>query len=289
MAPVRPGRVLPPGLAGGPASHARAHAELEQPGKCRGGRQPDRQMLHDPEPGFGLHRPHQAQHRGRRHLGIRVQGQHKLELAGVMIQEVHDVAGLEAGILRPAAVADALRRGIGGTEGGDGPRLRPGRRAGRRVGQDAQGKGAAMARPVQPVQQPAHRRQHARHVLVADGQRDGGARRRTRRTAARPPPETSRARDRARTPAGRSRSARWRRRSRSTARCPGSSPASPPSRRSSRRASARAASGPSDPRRRSTRSARTDSGGGKCGEGMQVPTWRRTPLGRNMAARAAGS
>ena len=112
-----PSGALPPGLAGGPAAHPGAHAELEQPREGRRRRAADDQLLQDRQPRVGLHAGDQAQHRRRRHLAVGVEAEHQLGIAGMVVEEVHHVAGLEAGILGAAAVAhgDAAWR-----EGGDG-------------------------------------------------------------------------------------------------------------------------------------------------------------------------
>ena len=103
---------LPPGLPGRPGPHPGAHAELEQPRERGPGRPPHRQVLHDRQRGIGLHGPHQPQHRIGRHLGIGVERHHQFEAGGVAVEEIHDIAGLEAGVGGAPAVADAPRIAI---------------------------------------------------------------------------------------------------------------------------------------------------------------------------------
>ena len=178
VSPIGTFIALPPRLPGRPGAHPRPHAELEQPREGGGCRQSHGQVLRDRQRRIGLHGPHQAQHRRRRHLGIGVERQHQLEPRGVVVQEVHDVAGLEAGVGGPPAIADAPRIAILGTKRRH--RLLFGcRRLGiPRVGQDEHRERVACAGQVQLMQQPPQRRQHAAHVLVAHRHRDRGARQR---------------------------------------------------------------------------------------------------------------
>ena len=144
-------------------------------GNGEASRQPHGQMLHDPQRRVGLHRAHQPQHRAGRHLGIRVQHQHQLEPLGVAVEEIHDVAGLEAVVRRAPAVADPRRIAIFRTECHH--RLLFGRGGGRirGVGQNEQAERSACTGPVQIVQQAPQRRQHAAHVLIADCHDNCGA------------------------------------------------------------------------------------------------------------------
>ena len=62
-----------------------------------------------------------------------------------MIEEVHKVPGLEAGIGETSAIADALREGVGRAQTGDCGFLRPPSDRVRRVRKDEEGEGLAMA------------------------------------------------------------------------------------------------------------------------------------------------
>jgi len=93
------------------------------------------------------HRDDKPQHRRGRHFGIGVQNQHQFEAVRVMVQEVHDVAGLEAGIVGSPPVVDATGIGVGRAERGDRPLFRLGRVAG--VGQHEQGERVAHSHRVE--------------------------------------------------------------------------------------------------------------------------------------------
>ena len=77
---------------------------------------PDDQMLHDGQFFIGGHGADHAQHGVGRHVRIRVQHQEQFEPLGVVVQEVHHVASLEAGVLGAAAVADAPRIAVRSAE-----------------------------------------------------------------------------------------------------------------------------------------------------------------------------
>ena len=166
VAPVRALVALPPGLPGRPGAHPGAHAELEQPREGGRRRQPDRQMLHDRQRRIRLHGAHQAQHRRRRHLGVGIERQHQFEPLGVVVEELHHVAGLEAGVRGAPTIMNARRLAVLGAEGrhrlffGGRRRPVPG------IGQDEQGEDVTVPRQVQLVQQPPQRRQNAPHVLL---------------------------------------------------------------------------------------------------------------------------
>ncbi len=163
---------LPPGLPGRPGAHPRPHAELEQPRKGGGRRQSDRQVLRDRQRRVRLQGPHQSQHRHRRHLGIGVERQHQLEPLGVVVEEVHDVAGLEADVRGAPAIANARRIAVLGAERRHRLLFRFRRTCVLRVGQDEDGERVSCADQVQLMQQPPQRRQHTAHVLVAHRHRD---------------------------------------------------------------------------------------------------------------------
>ena len=110
VAPIGAGITLPPGLPRSPAAHACAHAELEQAREGRRRGPPDDQLLHDGKIGLRFHDRDQAQHRIGRHDAVGVERDEERGIPGVMIQEVHHIAGLEAVIRRAAAIADG--RGI---------------------------------------------------------------------------------------------------------------------------------------------------------------------------------
>ena len=187
-------------------------------GKAGGRRQADGQVLHDRQRRIRLHGAHQAQHRGRRHLEIGVERQHQLEALGVVVEEIHDVAGLEAGVHGAPAVADARRIAVLGAERAPPPAVRAAAAPVLRVGQDKEGEAIAGAGQIQLIQQPPQRRQHAAHVLVADRHGDRGARQRCRRGLC-ADRGTPRAPGRGGEQDRRSRSARWPGRARSRARC----------------------------------------------------------------------
>ena len=168
VAPIGAGIALPPGLARGPAPHARAHAELEQPREGRRCRPPHDQLLHDGKARIRFHDRDQTQHGVRRHHAVGVQRDEERGFPRVMVQEVHHIAGLEAVIGGAAAIADGRAAGAAGGEGADGGLLR--RRDGGVLGVRQQPQHEAIRRAPrrQPIQQRAERRQHGPHLLVAD-------------------------------------------------------------------------------------------------------------------------
>ncbi len=126
--------------------------------------------------GSGLDGPHQPQHSLGGHAGVGIEGQHQLEPVTVPVEEIHDVAGLEAGVCRAPPVMDAA--GVAILLAKCRHRALFGRcifGAGR-VGQEEQRECAPGAARVEVVQQVPQRRQHAPHVLVADRRDDGDLR-----------------------------------------------------------------------------------------------------------------
>ena len=85
-------------------------------GKADEAGSPDRQVLRDRQRRVRLHGAHQTQHRRGRHLGIGIERQHQLEPVGVVVEEFHDVAGLEAGVGGAPAIVDARRIAILGAK-----------------------------------------------------------------------------------------------------------------------------------------------------------------------------
>ena len=166
VAPVGTFVALPPGLACRPGSHASAHAELEQARESRRCGKADGQVLHDCQTGIGLDRRKQAQDCGGRHFGVGVERQHELEPLGVVVEEIHDIAGLEAGIVRSSPIADAGWITVLSRESCDRLFFVGGARD-IGIGQDEQRESIACAGSVQIVQQAPQWRQHAVHIFVA--------------------------------------------------------------------------------------------------------------------------
>ena len=124
-----------------------------------------------PRRGAACIMPHQPQHRGRRHRGIRVQHQHRGRTrAAWWSRNSMMLPALKPVVFGAAAIADAdagrRRRPPPRRPPAPGPACRTGRTAVNRSPRRA---------AARPVQQPTQRRQHDRHVLVADGHRHGGA------------------------------------------------------------------------------------------------------------------
>ena len=245
VAPIGSLVALPPVLAGRPGPHPGAHAELVQPRKRRRGRQADGEVLRDAEPRVGLHHADEAKHRIRLHRGVGVEHQHEVEAGGVAVEEVHDVAGLEAAIARPPAIGDARIAGAGGALG----RL-PRRIA---VGEHEGGEGIAPAGRRQAVEQMPQRHEDRRHRFVAHGHHD-------RRCAAACRGKVPAAAASHAAGAG-SRSCRWRRTGRPRATAPPARPASGAWPASSRRGRSRGPAARPARRRRRWRWRRSANGG----------------------------
>ena len=177
VAPVRPLVALPPRLPQRPGPHPRPHSELKQARKRRGGRQTHREVLHDAHPRRRLHDPHEPQHRARGHDRIRVEHHGEFEARGMMVEEIHYVAGLEAGIVRPSPITDARRVAVGGAERIHRRRLGAGARRILRVRQHKKRETGARPRGIQCIEKAAQRRQHRRHVFVAHRHRNRSQRR----------------------------------------------------------------------------------------------------------------
>ena len=208
---------LPPRLPGRPGPHSRPHAELEQPRERGRGRQSDGQVLRDRQRRVRLHGAHQTQHRGRRHLRIGVERQHQLEPVGVVIEEVHDVAGLEAGVRGAPAVVDARGVAILGAEARN--RLVFGGRRAVRVS-DRMNRANASPHSSRSRSCSSRRNGCSTSRISSFAHRHGDRRSRQRlRSRSRQRRETPRGPGRARTPARGSRSARWPDTGRSTTRC----------------------------------------------------------------------
>ena len=174
VAPVGAFVALPEGLADGPDAHASAHAELEQAGEGGGGGLSDDEVLDDAHGGVGLHDADEAEDGGGGHGGVGVEHEDEVDAGGVVVEEVHDVAGLEAGVFGPAAVVDALRVGVGGTEGGEGGLFGGGGGGVLGVGQKPEGEVGGGAGLVEGGEEGALGGEDLGHVLVADGNGDGG-------------------------------------------------------------------------------------------------------------------
>ena len=162
---------LPPGLAGRPDPHPVLVAEAEEPRERRGRAAPRDGGLQDRKARIGFHDPDQAQHGLRGHRAVRVEDQREVEArCSAFIEEVHQVAGLEAGVLRAAAVEHGSWRKAG--RDALGSRLLPRRRLARgRVGQDGEGEAPALRPCAERLEQRGRRWQHLLHGFELRTQR----------------------------------------------------------------------------------------------------------------------
>ena len=180
VAPVRAFVALPEGLAGGPDAHAGTHAELEEAGEGGGCGFADGEVLDDAHGGVGLHDADEAERGGGGHGGVGVEHQDEVDALGVVVEEVHDVAGLEAGVFGPAAVMDmdaaqgSMGVRVGGAEGFDGGVFFGDGGGVLGVGEEPEGEFLAGAGLVQGGEEGALGGEDLGHVLVADGEGDGG-------------------------------------------------------------------------------------------------------------------
>ncbi len=106
VAPVWSAIGLPPGAAHGPGAQAEAHAELEDPreGARRG--HADHEALQDAEPRIDLHDADQTQDACGGHKAVGIERHHQVVPVAPALEEIADVAGLEAGVGLAPPVGD---------------------------------------------------------------------------------------------------------------------------------------------------------------------------------------
>ena len=177
MAPERAAVGLPPGRAQGIGAHAVAHPDLEQTRERRRVGQADDELLEDADLGALLDDPRQADDRLARHQAVGVEHEHEVEPMPLRAQEVPDIAGLVAGIVRAAAIVQALgedRGGRAGSRTGAAPGLPSPVLA--RVAQDEELEGLRLAGILQAAEHGLEMAEDPLGLLLEDRDHDRGPR-----------------------------------------------------------------------------------------------------------------
>ena len=121
VAPERPAIPHPPALSHGVTAHAMAHAKLENTRKGGLGWHTDHKALENTELGIALHHPHELHNRIAGHEAVGIKRQHQFVVVAPTVTKRADIAGLEARVIRAAAVNQ-----IGGTAPADFPGVKSG-------------------------------------------------------------------------------------------------------------------------------------------------------------------
>ena len=119
MPPIGTAVGLPPGAPDGVRAHAEPHAELEQPRKGAGRGQSGHETLQDAEPRIGLHDANEPSDGSCGHQTVRIEHDREVVARPPALAEIADIAGLEAGVVRTATVANGDARTPGGRERGE--------------------------------------------------------------------------------------------------------------------------------------------------------------------------
>ena len=106
VSPIWPTISLPPGGPHRVGTHAKTHAELEQPSKGTAGWHANHQPLQNAELGIGLHDANQAHDRAGSHQAVGIEHQHVFMKLAPTGAKVFDVAGLVSRIVRAPAIRD---------------------------------------------------------------------------------------------------------------------------------------------------------------------------------------